>query len=246
MLFVTSTDTTITATPVAGILENLLFGGKAALPPRVVDVAPDRLTALAGDWRLPGGAALLVAAEDGALAIRPRGEEAFAALAALPPDRAAWAAKVSKRTAEIAAKAFAGDVTPLHEALGGALPIDAIRAQEANMMRDRQSRLGAFKGSAVVGALPRDAETLRVFVRLDFAERAVFNVYLWRGERILGLRGTPVLPPLRYLPVSESEFAAFSLDGGGIERRLRVTVRDGQARMVVGSPDAPVEALRSK
>ncbi len=246
MLFVTSTDTAITATPVAEILERLLFGGKAALPPRVADVAPDRLTALAGEWRLPGGGAFIVTAEAGALAVRPRGEEAFAALASLSPARAAWAANVSKRTAEIAAKAFAGDVTLLHEAMGGALPIDAIRAQEADMMRDREARLGAFKGSAVVGALPRDAETLRVFVRLDFAERAVFNVYLWRGDRILGLRGTPVLPPLRYLPASESEFAAFSLDGGGIERRLRIVERDGQLRLVAGPPDAPVEAFKAK
>ena len=114
------------------------------------------------------------------------------------------------------------------------------------MMRDRESRLGAFKGSAVVGALPRDAETLRVFVRLDFAQRTVFNVYLWRGDRILGLRGTPVLPPLRYLPASESEFVAFSLDGGGIERRLRVVERDGQLRMIAGPPDAPVEAVRAR
>jgi len=121
---------------------------------------------------------------------------------------------VSKRTAEIAAKAFAGDVTLLHEAMGG--------------------------------ALPRDAETLRVFVRLDFAERAVFNVYLWRGDRILGLRGTPVLPPLRYLPTSESEFAAFSLDGGGIERRPRIVERDEQLHLVVGPPDAPVEASESR
>jgi hypothetical protein len=128
--------------------------------------------------------------------------------------------------------------------MGGDLPIDAVRAQEADMMRDRESRLGAFKGSAVAGALPRDAETLRVFVRLDFAERSVFNVYLWRGDRMLGLRGTPVLPPLRYLPTSESEFVAFSLDGGGIERRLRVVERDGQLRMIAGPPDAPIEAVR--
>ena len=245
MLFVTSTDTTITATPVAGVLENLLFGGKAALPPRVVDIAPDRLAALAGEWRLPGDGAFIIEAEAGGLTVRPRGEEAFAALAALPPDRAAWAAKVSRRTAEIAARAFAGDVTLLHAAMGGGLPIDAIRAQEADMMRDRESRLGAFKGSAVAGALPRDADTLRVFVRLDFAKRAVYNVYLWRGDRILGLRGTPVLSPLRYLPTSESEFVAFSLDGGGIERRLRVTVRDGQPRLVAGPADAPIEAVRS-
>ena len=246
MLFVTSTDTTIPATPVVGNLETMLFGGTVALPPRVVSIAGDRLQALAGEWRLPGGGAWSVAANDGALDVRPRGQAAFAGLAALAPARAAWAAEVSTRTAEIAAKAFAGDVAPLHEAMGGAMSIEEIRAQEAEMMRERESRLGRFKQSAVVGALPRDADTLRVFVRLDFEKRSVFNVYVWRGQRILGLRGTPVLPPLRYLPVSESEFAAFSLDGGGIERRLRVIVRDGQPCLVAGTPEAPVEAARLK
>lgn len=246
MLFVTSTDTTIPATPVVENLETMLFGGTVALPPRVVSVAADRLQALAGEWRLPGGGVLSVAVHDGALDVRPRGQEAFAALAALPPARAAWAAEVSTRTAEIAAKAFAGDVTGLHEAMGGVMSLEEIRAQEADMMRDRESRLGKFRRSAVVGALPRDAETLRVFVRVDFEKRSVFNVYVWRGQRILGLRGTPTLPPLRYLPVSETEFAGFSLDGGGIVRRVRVGEKDGQLLMVAGTPDAPVEAVRLK
>jgi hypothetical protein len=112
------------------------------------------------------------------------------------------------------------------------------------MMRDRESRLGKFTGSAAVGAIPRDAETVRVFVRLDFEKRSVYNVYLWGPTRVLGLRGTPDLPPLRYLPTSEREFAAFSLEGGGVERRLRFVDRDGQARLVLGPPDALVEATR--
>jgi hypothetical protein len=135
-------------------------------------------------------------------------------------------------------------VALLHEAMGGGMPLEAIRAQEADMMRDREARLGKFKGSAVVGALPRDADTVRVFVRLDFETRSVFNVYLWGGQRILGLRGTPVLPPQSYLPTSDSEFAVFSLDGEGTVRRLRFTEREGQTRLVLGSPDAPVEAIR--
>ena len=244
MLFVTSTDTTLTATPVVEVLENLLFGGKATLPPRVVDVAPERLKALAGDWRLPGGGVLALTADGTALAVRPRGAEAFAALAAVPPSRAAFIADIVARTAELAAKSFAGDVTLLHQAMGGNMPLEEIRAQEAEMMRDRESRLGKFKASAVVGAFPRDEDTVRVFVRLDFETRSVFNVYLWGPQRILGLRGTPVLPPLRYLPASDTEFAMFSLDGKGIERRLRFVERDGQTRLILGPPDAPIEAAR--
>ena len=246
MLFLTSTDTTLTATPVVEVLEGILFGGKAALPPRVVDVAPDRVQALAGEWRLPKGGTLALAADGPALQVTPAGQEAFSALASAPPAQAARLADLSTRTAEIAAKAFAGDVTALHEALGGGMSLEQVRAQEADMMRDRESRLGKYKGSAAVGAIPRDADTVRVFVRLDFDKRSVYNVYLWGPTRILGLRGTPVLPAFRYLPTGEREFAAFSLDGGGVERRFRFVDRDGQTRLILGPPEAPVEASRSR
>ncbi|HSP92347.1 MAG TPA: serine hydrolase domain-containing protein [Vicinamibacterales bacterium] len=246
MLFVTSTDTTLTATPVVEVLEGILFGGKAALPPRVVDVAPDRVQALAGEWRLPEGGTLTLAADGPALEVTPAGQEAFSALASASPAQAARLADLSTRTANIAAKSFAGDVTALHEAMGGGMNLEQMRAQEADMMRDRESRLGKYKGSAAVGAVPRDADTVRVFVRLDFEKRSVYNVYLWGPKRILGLRGTPVVPAFRYLPTGDREFAAFSLDGGGVERRFRFVDRDGQTRLILGPPEAPVEASRSK
>jgi len=246
MLFVASTDTALTATPVVEVLERILFGGKAALPPRVVAVAPDRLSAFAGEWRLPQGGSLSVTADGAALSVRPAGQEAFSALAAAAPAQAVRLADLAKRTADIAAKSFAGDVTALHEAMGGGMPLEEMRAQEADMMRDRESRLGKYKGSAAVGAIPRDADTVRVFVRLDFETRSVYNVYLWGPQRILGLRGTPVLPALKYLPISDNEFAAFSLDGGGMERRLRFVERDGQTRLVAGPAGAPVEATKAR
>jgi len=55
-----------------------------------------------------------------------------------------------------------------------------------------------------------------------------------------------VLPALKYLPISDNEFAAFSLDGGGMERRLRFVERDGQTRLVAGPAGAPVEATKAR
>jgi hypothetical protein len=246
MLFLTSTNTELTATPVVEVLERVLFGGKAVMPPRVVDVDPARVAALAGEWRLPQGGALTLTADGSALLIRPSGQEAFSALAAVSPAQASRLAEVSTRTAEISARTFAGDLSSLHEAMGGAMPLDEMRAQETNMMRDRETRLGKFKGSAIAGAIPRDEETIRVFVRLDFEKGSVYNVYLWGPRRILAFRGTPVLPTLRYLPTSDREFASFSLDGGGVERRIRVVERDGQTRLVLGPPDAPIEATKAR
>jgi hypothetical protein len=246
MLFVTSTDTGMTATPVVEVLERILFGGQAVLPPRVVPVAPERLAALAGEWRLPQGGTLALAVDGGALMVRPVGQEAFSALAAASQGQAARLAELSVRPPDIAARAFAGDVTKLHEAMGGGMPIEEMRTQESGMMRDRESRLGRFRTSAVVGAMPRDRDTIRVFVRLDFEKGSVYNVYLWGPRSILGLRGTPTLPALRYLPASDREFAAFSLDGGGVERRLSFVERDGQMRLVLGPPEMPVEATKQK
>ncbi len=246
MLFLTSTDADMTATPVVEVLERILFGGQAALPPRVIGIAPERLAALAGEWRLANGGTLTLAADGGALLVRPATPDAFAALSSVSPVQAARLAELSARTAEIAARAFAGDVAPLHEAMGGSMPIEAVREQEAAMMRDREGRLGTFKGSAAIGSMPRDADTVRTFVRLDFEKGSVYNVYLWGPKRILALRGTPQAPALRYLPTSEREFAAFTLDGGGTVRRLGFTERGGQTRLVLGPADAPVEAVRVK
>jgi len=246
MLFVTSTDTALTATPVVEALEKLLFGGTVVQPPRVVALEPIRLALLTGEWRLPKGGTLAVATDGPALVVRPLGEDAFAALAASSSAQAAHIADISKRTAEIAAKALAGDVTPLYEAMGRVIPQDQVRAQEESMMRDRESRLGKFRGSAVVGAFPRDEQAVRVFVRLDFEQRSVYNVYLWGPRRILGLRGMPGPPPIRYLPISDREFAMFSMDGGGFERRLRSVERDGELRLLVGPADAPIEAVKAR
>ena len=247
MLFLTSTDADVTATPIVEVLERILFGGgQAALPPRVVRLAPNRLAALAGEWRLPSGGTLTLTADGGALLVRPVTPDAFTALSSASPAQAARLAELSARTAEIAARSFAGDVAPLHEAMGGGMPIKEVREQEASMLRDREGRLGRFKGSAVVGSMPRDADTVRTFVRLDFEKGSVYNVYLWGQKRILGLRGTPQPPEFHYLPTSERSFAAFTLDGGGTERRFGFTERGGQIRLLLGPADAPVEALRAR
>ncbi len=174
MLFLTSTDTTMTATPVVEVLEGILFGGKAALPPRVVDVAPDRVQALAGEWRLPKGGTLTLAADGPALQVTPAGQEAFSALASAPPAQAARLADLSTRTADIAAKSFAGDVTALHEAMGGGMtPGAGARAGGGHDARPRvearqvqglggRRRDSARRGHRARLRAPRLRETVRV------------------------------------------------------------------------------------
>lgn len=246
MLFLTSTDAGMKATPVVEVLERIMFGGDYTLPPRVVEIAAERLAAVAGTWRLPKGGLLTLAVEGRALSVNPSNAEAFEALAAPSPAQAARLAEVSARTADISARAFKGDVSALHQAMGGQRPIEDVRAQEAGMMRDRESRLGRFTGSAVIGALPSGEDMVQAFVRVDFEKASVYNVYTWGPRRILGIRGMPELPPLRYLPAGDREFVAFSLDAGGREQRLAFVDRDGETRLLLGPAATAVEAVRQK
>jgi CubicO group peptidase (beta-lactamase class C family) len=246
MLFLTSTDAGMKATPVVEPLERILFGGPVTLPPQVVDLKPERIASRAGRWALPGGGAMTLRADGQALTVRPDDPAVFAALSAPAKEDAERYARLATRTGEIAAKAFAGDVTDLHAAMGGGMPLDGVKKQEAAMMKDRESRLGRFIKSTVLGTAPREDDTVQTIVRLEFEKGAVYNAYIWGPRRILGIRGFPELPALRFLPASDREFVAFSLEGGGTSRRLSFDERGGKTVLTLATAAGPVTAERAK
>jgi hypothetical protein len=124
--------------------------------------------------------------------------------------------------------------------MGGEMPIEGLKKQEAAMMKDRESRLGRFLRSSVLGTAPREEDTVQTIVRLEFEKGAVYNAYIWGPRRILGIRGFPELPPLRFLPTSDREFVAFSLEGGGTERTLSFDERDGKTVLTLATLAGPI------
>jgi hypothetical protein len=112
------------------------------------------------------------------------------------------------------------------------------------MMRDRELRLGKFLRSSVLGTIPREGDTVQTIVRLEFERAAVYNVYVWGPRRILGIRGMPELPAIRFLPVSQAEFAAFTLEGGGVERRLTFSTEAGATVLTLTAPGGSITARR--
>ena len=246
MLFLTSTNAEMKASPVVQVLERILFGGAVAMPPAVVNMAPERLAPLAGRWVLPKGGAITIAADGNALAVRANDPEAMSALAPPPAGQAERFAQLTARTADISSRSFKGDVTGLHEAMGGDMPLDAVKAQEAGMMRDREGRLGRFVKSSVLATVPREGDTVQTIVRLEFEKASVFNIYVWGPRRLLGIRGTPQLPALRYLPVSDRAFVAYSLEMGGAEQKLSFETTGGETTLVLPTPAGPVTARKGK
>ena len=246
MLFLTSTDAGMKATPIVEPLEQILFGGKVVMPPAVADLRPERVTGLAGRWSLPRGGVLTLRADGSALTLRLDDPGVFAALSAPAGPDAERYARLSARTGELSAKAFAGDVSDLHAAMGGGRPIDEVKQQEEMLMKDRESRLGRFVRSTVLGTAPREEDTVQTIVRLEFEKSAVYNAYIWGPRRLLGILAFPELPALRFLPASDREFVAYSLQGGGTQRRLSFEERAGQTVLSVMTPAGPIVAQRAK
>jgi CubicO group peptidase (beta-lactamase class C family) len=246
MLFLTSTNAEMKASPVVQILERVLFGGTVSMPPAVVTVAPGTLNGLAGRWILPKGGTISVTVDGNALAARAEDPESMAALAPPPAGQTERFAQLTARTADISARSFKGDVAGLHEAMGGDMPLEQVKAQEAGMMRDREGRLGRFLKSTALATVPREEDTVQTIVRLDFEKASVFNIYVWGPRRILGIRGMPQLPALRYLPVSDRAFVSYSLEMGGAEQKISFENAGGETTLVLPTPAGPITARRTK
>jgi CubicO group peptidase (beta-lactamase class C family) len=245
MLFLASTVAEMKATPVVPDLTRIAFEEPCDLPPRVVAVAPDALRAREGRYRAPSGVEVEVRAVDGALEVTAPRPDGFALLAGAPAARRDRIASLEAHTADIAGRSFKGDATGVHEAFGGRMGLDPIREQEAQLMREREARLGPYRGYAVVGSLPRGEGRVETIVRVDFERGSVYNRYLW-GPRdgLQGIQASPSAPGTRYVPVSETAFVAFRLGESGPQRRLSFDGEGASSALVLPAAGSPQRLVR--
>jgi CubicO group peptidase (beta-lactamase class C family) len=246
MIFLTSTVAELKATPVVPALTAIVFDEPYDLPPAVVTLSPETLGARVGRYGGTSGAAVVVRVVEGGLELSAADPAGFALLAGVPAAERERYERLGARTEDIAGRAFRGDPTGIQEALGGRLGREQIRQQEAELMRDREERLGPFRGYAVVGSIPYGEGRVETAVRVDFERGSVYNRFLWGAhDGLVGLQAGPEPPGARYVPVSERELVAFRLGGvGGPERRVSFETDGRTAVLVVAGPDGPVRLPR--
>jgi CubicO group peptidase (beta-lactamase class C family) len=245
MVFLASTVAEMKATPVVPDLVRIVFGEPCDLPPRVAAVADGSLRSREGRYRSGQGAEVVVAAAEGGLDLSATDAAGSALLAGARAERRERLERLSARTAEIAGRAFKGDAGGVHEAFGGRLGLEEIRDRETRLMRDRESRLGPYRGYAVVGSESRGEGRVETAVRVDFERGSVYNVFVWGpAGRLMGIQASPVPPRLRYVPVSESAFVAFRLGEASPRPRVSFETAAGETALVVHGPDGPVRLAR--
>jgi CubicO group peptidase (beta-lactamase class C family) len=245
MVFLASTVAEMKATPVVQPLTKIAFGEPYDLPPLAVSLSPESLRGRAGRYRAPSGAEVEVRAAEGGLEVGASDPAGFALLAGVPAAQRERYARLEARTSDIAGRAFKGDPTGVHEAFGGRLGLEQIREREAQLMQDREARLGPYRGYTVVGSLPRAEGRVETSVRVDFERGSVYNRFVW-GPRdgLQGIQAGPEPPSTRYVPVSETAFVAFRLGEGGPPRRLSFEGEGGSTTLVVPAPNGPTRLPR--
>lgn len=96
-------------------------------------------------------------------------------------------------------------------------------------------------------SVPYGEGRVETAVRVDFERGSVYNRFLW-GPRggLVGLQAGTEPPGARYVPLSEREFVAFRLGGGGgSQPRVAFEGEGGLAVLVVAGPDGPVRLTRT-
>ena len=240
-VFVVTTDPGLSATPVAQAIEAIAFSEPYDQPPVIVDVTPEALARAAGEWRLPSGEVLIVAAADDHLSVSARGPEGTALLFPLSERAREIAPDLEARTRTILEGLFRGDFAPLANAFGG-MSVSEVRSQEEELMADRHARLGAPTGYEIVGLVPMPAGP-GILARIDFARGSAWNTYVWGPEGLQGVRPTPDPPTADYRPVSETAFESFRVRGSSGPRLELRGAPDPV--LVIHAPDGPVEARRA-
>ncbi len=215
--------------------------------PEVVPMDPPALAALAGTYKLPGGAGAFRLTMDGeALFIEAEGRQAFAALHSVRDAEPGRLDKLDLMMDRIIAANRKGDFGPWFEAYGGRVPQERLKARWAEIMGEIEGARGRFLRHEVLGTartLGRDETVVHFLCERGAAERT----YVWDIEkegRLLGMSMRGLALRLRLYPSGEREL--FTWDGGlrppKIVRLGKAAGPEGGSTLTLG--DSKIEAVR--
>jgi CubicO group peptidase (beta-lactamase class C family) len=213
LAFGSNTDefTMTRATPVLA-LTRIVAGEDVAMPPQVTS-PPGDFEEFAGTYVDSGEQNLLrVTLDDDAIRVLGEGQHAFNFLRT-----GSWSAdpvldSLNTRTARFMDLSRAARFSEMGEFFASPDILARIQGVEERFWERRESALGAFRETRVLGTVPsrRGGLPARVWVAIDFLEGTEYRDFVWDENRVIvdyGPVNRPDMP--RFLPVSSRCIAAF-------------------------------------
>ena len=227
------------------VAQRLLDGRPYPAVPDVAEEADGPRGDVTGTYSIPDGE-FHVSADDGGLWIEASGPRAFARLHSTRPVDVERCDRFSARIDHIVSSWLDGDFEPLFEAYRRSAPIERLRANREDEMRDAVATLGTFHGHEVLGtALRSDRDGTLVRFRFERGHRD--RLYVWDAEadeHLLGYSRRGMDVRLRCVPVVGGGFASWNPDDAA-SRSVRFAVdADGRSTVELGGDDVLVGVRR--
>jgi CubicO group peptidase (beta-lactamase class C family) len=240
-IFLTSTNAEMKASPMARVVERIVFGEPYELPPAAAAVSAGSLAAVAGTFVLPDGGRLMIRADRGQLLADAIGQSAFALLAAGDTSSSPGAAELNAKVRTIVEALVKSDIRPLVALLADQPDTADVGRQERALLSDRRQRWGELRSVDVLGTVPGAEGGLTTTARLTFERGIATNLYTWGpAGRIVDLGARPYRSTA-LVAVGEREFQTMQGLGSGT-LRLRL---DGTG-LVAQTPRGNVRLVRVK
>jgi len=203
---------------VRGKIERIVFGGDVPYPPEVPSFRPESLEKYEGIYKLDTGGRLRAQLSAGRLVISADGQDAISALFDPANPDPAYFVELNALSQSIIEAAVKGNYQPMGEVLADKdrrLPL--VKELIETRLDMVEPRTGKVKSVESVGTLPStfDGEKAAItYIELKGERGSLFFEIIWQDGKNIGMGPTP--PPgemaLVFLPLSEQEFAGYSID----------------------------------
>ncbi len=213
-------------------LEALVFGDRPATPlPNVVEIPASVREGRAGTYVLPSKATVTIAANASGLSLMTTEPALFAAINNLSPAGGRYA-DVEQKTRAIVEASAKGDFKVIFDAFSDGRPFEVVRGNQTRIWQQFRDQLGDYTGAEILGVGSERGDAA-VFVKANFARGGTILRYFWGPRRLLGFAADRSDASLTLLPESADRYVYFDYrQPAGL---VRVTFKDGQATITVGS-----------
>ncbi len=228
---------------VSGYIVRVLTGQEVVAPPELHPLSSFKMEKLTGTYVLGSGEKISVWPTDPGVELETPSWRVQAAVfgGAIAPTEELES--MSRETGKVVEAIVGGDLRPLFRAYGEKFPFDELEKVYGERLRDWEEEHGKVKSASVLGTLP-DSRGFRTWVRIDFAEGSIYQAWAWRNGTLAGWGPRDGPPPQIFYPVGPSEFASFSLAGGGSARLVFGKDEEGIPTLQIGAGTSSKVARR--
>lgn len=202
--------------PISGAdpaINSILFEGKTPAVPDAVNIEPNVLTPLAGNYVLPAekntASQLMVIAENDHLKISAVGQDAIDMLTAATPEERKLLANYNKRAEAVFSGIARGDFNVLSGELRQKAEAAEFKQAAEALWQRFETKHGTFKSIEPMGTVP-ETDAVMTYVKLNFERGSEYRRCRWEGGKLAYiLQGAPPLLPTRFVPQSKTEFSGY-------------------------------------